>query len=149
MAHYLVTGAAGFIGSRLAEVMLSQGHIVTGVDNLNDAYDVRMKEFRLRRLQAMPQFTFLKLDISDRAAVEKLPIFDAVINMAARAGVRASVENPWAFYESNVTGTLNLLELCRQRGIPKFLTASTAGVYGDKAPRPTPEDADTDHPLQP
>jgi len=149
MAHYLVTGAAGFIGARLAEVLLSQGHTVTGVDNLNNAYDVRMKEYRLRKLQALPGFTFQKLDISDRGSVEKLPAFDAVINMAARAGVRASVENPWVFYESNVLGTLNLLELCRQRGIPKFLTASTAGVYGDKAPHPTPEDADTDHPLQP
>jgi UDP-glucuronate 4-epimerase len=149
MANYLVTGAAGFIASRLAEVMLEQGHTVTGVDNLNDAYDVRMKEFRLRRLQALPGFTFHKLDISDRTAVETLPAFDAVVNLAARAGVRASVENPWVFYESNVLGTLNLLELCKRRGIPKFLTASTAGVYGDKAPRPTPEDADTDHPLQP
>lgn len=149
MANYLVTGAAGFIGARLAETLLAQGHAVTGVDNLNDAYDVRMKEYRLRRLQACTGFTFRKLDIADRAAVETLPAFDAILNLAARAGVRASVENPWVFYESNVLGTLNLLELCRRRGIPKFLTASTAGVYGDKAPRPTPETADTDHPLQP
>jgi UDP-glucuronate 4-epimerase len=149
MANYLVTGAAGFIGARMVEVLLEQDHTVTGVDNLNDAYDVRMKEYRLRKLQALSGFTFHKLDISDRAAVENLPAFDAVVNLAARAGVRASVENPWVFYESNVLGTLNLLELCRQRGIPKFLTASTAGVYGDKAPRPTSEEADTDHPLQP
>jgi UDP-glucuronate 4-epimerase len=149
MANYLVTGAAGFIGARMVEVLLAQDHTVTGVDNLNDAYDVRMKEYRLRKLQTLPGFTFHKLDIFDRTAVENLPAFDAVVNLAARAGVRASVENPWVFYESNVLGTLNLLELCRQRGIPKFLTASTAGVYGDKAPRPTSEEADTDHPLQP
>jgi nucleoside-diphosphate-sugar epimerase len=154
MANYLVTGTAGFIGARLVEVLLSQGHTVTGVDNMNNAYDVRMKEFRLRRLQVLPGFTFHKLDISERKNMEELaglqPVpFDAVINMAARAGVRASVEDPWIFYEANVMGTLNLLELCRQCSIPKFLTASTAGVYGDKAPRPTPEEADTDHPLQP
>ena len=97
MANYLVTGAAGFIGSRVTEMLIEQGHTVTGVDNLNDAYDVRMKEYRLRKLQALPGFTFQKLDISDRAAVEKLPAFEAVINLAARAGVRASVENPWVF----------------------------------------------------
>jgi nucleoside-diphosphate-sugar epimerase len=154
MRHYLVTGAAGFIGARLAEMALEQGHTVTGVDNLNDAYDVRVKEYRLRRLQALKGFTFERLDISDREILNPhSPIFnrkfDAVINLAARAGVRASVEDPWGFVQTNVVGTLNLLELCRQRGIPKFLTASTAGVYGDKAPRPTPEEADTDHPLQP
>jgi len=152
MANYLVTGAAGFIGAGLVEVLLSQGHAVTGVDNLNNAYDVRMKEFRLRRLQVLPGFTFRKLDISRREQVATLAQpapFDAVINLAARAGVRASVEDPWVFYEANVMGTLNLLELCRQTCTPKFLTASTAGVYGDKAPRPTPEEADTNHPLQP
>lgn len=149
MANYLVTGVAGFIGARLAEALLTQGYTVTGLDNLNDAYDIRMKDYRLRRLQKLPGFTFVKVDISDHIEVEKLPGFDAVLNMAARAGVRASVENPREFYRSNVIGTLNLLELCRQRGISKFLTASTAGVYGGNAPRPTPEDADTDHPLQP
>ena len=98
MANYLVTGAAGFIGSRVTEMLIDQGQTVTGVDNINDAYDVRMKEHRLRKLQVLPGFTFQKLDISDRAAVEKLPAFEAVINLAARAGVRASVENPWVFF---------------------------------------------------
>ena len=111
MANYLVTGAAGFIGSRVSEMLLEQGHGVTGVDNLNNAYDVRMKEYRLRKLQVLPGFTFQKLDISEYASVKELPAFDAVIHLAARAGVRASVENPWAFYETNLTGTLNLLEL--------------------------------------
>ncbi len=149
MSNYLVTGAAGFIGSRVSEMLIEQGHAVTGVDNLNDAYDVRMKEYRLRKLQTLPGFTFQKLDISKRAAVERLPAFDAVINLAARAGVRASVENPWAFVETNVTGTLNLLELCRQKGIRKFILASTSSIYGANAPHPTPETADSDHPLQP
>lgn len=154
MAHYLVTGAAGFIGSRVSEMLVSQGHSVTGVDNLNDAYDVRLKEYRLQTLKALPAFNFVKLDISDREAltvhvsIEKAG-FDAVINLAARAGVRASLINPWIFYQTNVTGTLNLLELCRQRGIPKFIQASTSTVYGLNAPTPTPETASTDHPPQP
>jgi UDP-glucuronate 4-epimerase len=149
MANYLVTGAAGFIGSRVTEMLIEQGHIVIGVDNMNHAYDVRMKEYRLRRLQALPGFTFQKLDISERGSVEKLPAFEAVINLAARAGVRASVENPWVFLETNVTGTLNLLELCRRNGIQKFILASTSSIYGANAPHPTPETADSDHPLQP
>jgi nucleoside-diphosphate-sugar epimerase len=149
MADYLVTGAAGFIGARVSEALIEQGHTVAGVDNLNDAYDVRMKEYRLRKLQARPGFTFQKLDISDRGSVEKLPAFEAVINLAARAGVRASVENPWAFVETNIVGTLNMLELCRQKGIKKFILASTSSIYGANAPLPTPESAESDHPLQP
>ena len=149
MANYLVTGAAGFIGSRVSEMLIEQGHTVSGVDNLNDAYDVRMKEYRLRKLQSLPGFTFQKLNISDCKAVEILPAFDAIINLAARAGVRASVENPWTFYETNLSGTLNLLELCRQRGIRKFILASTSSIYGANAPHPTPETADSEHPLQP
>ncbi len=149
MANYLVTGAAGFIGSRVSEMLIEQGHTVSGVDNLNDAYDVRMKEYRLQKLQSLPGFTFQKLNISDCKAVEILPAFDAIINLAARAGVRASVENPWTFYETNLSGTLNLLELCRQKGIRKFILASTSSIYGANAPHPTPETADSEHPLQP
>ncbi len=154
MASYLVTGAAGFIGARLAEMALEQGHTVTGVDNLNDAYDVRMKEYRLRRLQALKGFTFERLDISDREILDPhAPIFnrkfDAVINLAARAGVRASVEDPWVFVQTNIVGTLNLLELCHRQGIRKFILASTSSIYGANAPLPTPETADSDHPLQP
>ena len=149
MANYLVTGAAGFIGARTVEMLIEQGHTITGVDNLNDAYDIRMKEYRLRKLQTLPGFTFQKLDISDRGAVDSLPAFDAIINLAARAGVRASVENPWVFVETNVTGTLNLLELCRRNRIQKFIMASTSSIYGANAPHPTPETADSDHPLQP
>jgi UDP-glucuronate 4-epimerase len=154
VASYLVTGAAGFIGARLAEMALEQGHTVTGVDNLNNAYDVRMKEYRLRRLQALKGFTFERLDISDREILDPhAPIFnrefDAVINLAARAGVRASVEDPWVFVQTNIVGTLNLLELCHRQGIRKFILASTSSIYGANAPLPTPETADSDHPLQP
>jgi nucleoside-diphosphate-sugar epimerase len=154
MAKYLVTGAAGFIGARVAKMLIEQGHTVVGVDNLNDAYDVRMKEYRLRCLHTLRGFAFVRADISDRTFVTGHPslgtqTFDAVINLAARAGVRASVENPWAFVETNALGTLNLLELCRQRGIPKFILASTSSIYGANAPLPTPESADSDHPLQP
>lgn len=149
MANYLVTGAAGFIGARITEMLLADGHTVTGVDNLNNAYDVRIKEYRLRRLQGHPNFDFHKFDISHLDHMKELPAFDAVINLAARAGVPASVENPWIFVETNLVGTLNLLELCRRRGIPKFILASTSSIYGLNAPRPTPETADSDRPLQP
>ncbi len=154
MASYLVTGAAGFIGARVAEMLIEQGHRVTGVDNLNDAYDLRLKEYRLRKLQALSGFEFVRDDIADRNILHRPSSivhrqFDAVINLAARAGVRASLQNPWLFYETNVTGTLNLLEWCRQRGISKFIQASTSTVYGLNAPVPTPETASTDHPPQP
>ncbi len=155
MAHYLVTGAAGFIAHRVSELLLEAGHTVLGVDNMNDAYDVRMKEHRLQRLETRPGFEFLRADIADCVLIEHLRRaasqrpFDAVLHLAARAGVRASVANPHLFYETNVMGTLNLLELCRQVGIPKFVLASTSSVYGANAPLPTPETADSSHPLQP
>jgi UDP-glucuronate 4-epimerase len=154
MANYLVTGAAGFIGFRVSEMLIGMGHSVVGVDNMNDAYDVRMKEYRLRKLQALRGFGFVRDDISDKQILSRpSPLvttkFEAVINLAARAGVRMSVENPWVFLETNVTGTLNMLELCRQHGIPKFLIASTSSIYGANPPYPTPEDVGTDEPLQP
>jgi nucleoside-diphosphate-sugar epimerase len=110
-----------------------------------------MKEYRLRNLQALPGFTFHKLDISEKSIVEQFAKdkFDAVINLAARAGVRTSVENPWVYLESNVTGTLNMLELCRATGTKKFLLASTSSIYGANPPYPTPETASSDQPLQP
>jgi nucleoside-diphosphate-sugar epimerase len=158
MAHYLVTGVAGFIASRVAEILLEAGHSVVGVDNLNTAYDVRVKEYRLGKLQGSPGFKFLRLDISDWGAVEQLdeqavrnsktPGFEAVINLAARAGVRQSVEDPWVYVDTNITGTLNLLEFCHRKEIGKFILASTSSIYGADAPLPTPEEADSDHPLQ-
>lgn len=151
MANYLVTGAAGFIGARTAELLIKDGHTVVGIDNINEAYDLHMKHYRLNRLQAMDGFTFRKLDISDKSIIEELnqEKLDGVINMAAWAGVRASVKNPWIYVESNMTGTLNMLELCRQTGTKKFVTASTSSIYGANPPYPTPESASSSEPLQP
>lgn len=152
MSRYLVAGAAGFIAARVAEMLLAEGHSVVGVDNLNDAYDVRMKEYRLDRLRSQQNFSFSKLDIADKAEVFSLADegpFDAVINLAARAGVRASVENPWLYVDTNVTGTLNLLELAQKTNTEKFILASTSSIYGENAPLPTPETAESGKPLQP
>lgn len=151
MATYLVTGAAGFIGSKVTELLLADGHTVVGIDNLNNAYDVRLKHWRLAQLEGKPGFEFHRLDITDREALRELFSlrFDAVINLAARAGVRQSVENPWVYFETNVTGTLNLLELCREHDVPKFVLASTSSLYGKDNPMPYREDADTNHPLSP
>lgn len=153
MTTYLVTGAAGFIAARVIELLLGDGHSVIGVDNLNDAYDPRLKHWRLERLERFPAFRFHKLDVSDRAALEtfwdEVPPVAAVINLAARAGVRQSVENPWVYQDTNVTGTLNLLEYCRTRNVNKFVLASTSSVYGAQNPMPYREDADTSYPLSP
>ena len=151
MARYLVTGAAGFIGARTSELLIKDGHTVVGVDNMNDAYDPRMKEYRLRKLQAMSKFIFHKLDISNKSTIDQFKgdKFDGVINLAARAGVRSSVEDPWIYVESNMIGTLNMLEICRQTGTKKFVVASTSSIYGENPPYPTPESASSSEPLQP
>ncbi len=153
MAKYIVTGVAGFIASKVAEMLLDEGHAIIGIDNLNDAYDVRMKEYRLWELMQRDGFSFHKLDIADREGVfglaDQAEGAEAVINLAARAGVRASVENPWVYVDTNMTGTLNLLELCRRLEIPKMILASTSSVYGENVPLPTPEDASNNLPLQP
>lgn len=154
MSTYLLTGAAGFIAYRVAEMLLDEGHTVVGVDNLNDAYDVRLKQYRLQRLKDRPGFEFHRLDISDRKSFDpQSPIshgqFSAVINLAARAGVRQAVTNPWVYVDTNMTGTLNLLDFCQREGIHKFILASTSSVYGADAPLPTPEEASSDRPLQP
>jgi len=153
MENYLVTGAAGFIASRVIEILLDAGHTVVGVDNMNDAYDVRMKEYRLKKLIQHPNFTFFLSDITERQTFDtksqlRQRSFAAVINLAARAGVRQSVENPWVYVDTNITGTLNLLEFCREQSIPKLILASTSSVYGDNAPLPTPETVNSDFPLQ-
>jgi nucleoside-diphosphate-sugar epimerase len=153
MPHYLVTGAAGFIASKVSELLLDDGHQVDGLDELNDAYDPRLKLWRLERLKRRPGFHFWQTDIRERAALERLWAqagpFDAVLNLAARAGVRQSLEDPWVYFETNTTGTLNLLELCRHRGVNKLVLASTSSLYGSRNPVPYREDADTNHPLSP
>ena len=151
MANYLVTGAAGFIGARTSELLIKDGNTVVGIDNMNDAYDPRIKEYRLRKLQALPEFTFHELDISNKAIIDQFKDqkFAGVINLAARAGVRYSVEDPWAYVESNMIGTLNMLEICRQTGTKKFVVASTSSIYGEDPPYPTPESAPSSEPLQP
>jgi nucleoside-diphosphate-sugar epimerase len=151
MSHFLVTGAAGFIGARTSTMLIEQGHTVVGIDNLNDAYDPRIKDYRLKKLQALNGFKFHKHDISEKSSIElfKNENFDGVINLAARAGVRFSVENPWVFLESNVMGTLNMLEVCRQYGCKKFIIASTSSIYGENPEYPTPETASSSEPMQP
>lgn len=151
MANYLVTGAAGFIGARTSEFLIKDGHTVVGVDNLNEAYDPRVKRYRLQKLQELPRFTFRKLDISQKSTIDhfKDERFEAVINLAARAGVRASVKDPWVYVETNMIGTLNMLEVCRQTRTKKFIVASTSSIYGEDPPYPTPESASSSEPLQP
>ncbi len=151
MARVLVTGCAGFIASRTAELLLERGDEVVGLDDMNSAGLV-LKEHRLEQLRTHTDFEFVQLDVSDKDAVaNRVPsgAFDGVINLAARAGVRASVEDPWPYVDVNVTGTLNLLELCRERGIPKFVLSSTSSLYGKGAPVPFREDQDTNRPISP
>jgi nucleoside-diphosphate-sugar epimerase len=152
----LVTGCAGFIGWRVSQLLIQEGHTVVGVDNINDAYDVRLKQKRLEELRPQPGFTFYRLDISDRAQLEQLftthregKFCDTIINLAARAGVRQSLDNPWVYCETNVIGTINLLELSRTYEIQKFVLASTSSLYGSDNPRPFREDANTDRSLSP
>lgn len=154
-ATILVTGCAGFIGARVCEMLLSAGQPVLGLDNLNDAYDVRLKAWRLARFADSRGFAFKQVDIADRQALAEAVAgaagdrISAVINLAARAGVRYSVVNPWVYYETNVIGTLNLLELCRQRHVGKFVLASSSSVYGDDNPLPYCEEQSTDRVLSP
>ncbi|MCS7190414.1 MAG: SDR family NAD(P)-dependent oxidoreductase, partial [Fimbriimonadales bacterium] len=145
----LLTGAAGFIGAKTAELLLQEGHAVIGLDNLNDAYDPTLKRWRLSQLERYSQFQFYQVDISEWAPTSQvfeahLP-YDAVINLAARAGVRQSVQNPWVYIATNTTGALNLLELCRQHDVRKYVLASTSSLYGNNE-RPFREDMPTDKP---
>lgn len=158
MAAYLLTGVAGFIGSTVATLLLNSGHTVVGIDSLNAAYDVRLKQWRLEQLRQWSHFTFHHRDICDRAQLDEVlkrwhndygRSCDGVLNLAARAGVRPSVHDPWIYFHTNTTGTLNLLEICRTYDIPKFVLASTSSLYGAHNPLPFHEDADTDRPLSP
>lgn len=148
---FLVTGAAGFIGSRIAKALLDEGHEVVGIDNLNTYYDVTLKQERLHELQRSSAFKFYKLDISDHERLLALPerdSIDRVIHLAAQAGVRYSLENPFAYAESNMTGHLAVLEFCRRAaGAPLLIYASSSSVYGDDAVAPFSEDANVDRPV--
>ena len=153
MSAYLLTGVAGFIGSRVAEFLLADGHTVYGLDNMNDAYDVRLKEYRLAKLIGRQGFHYRKWDISDKAIIKSLHEWlpeevAGVINLAAWSGTRLCMQNPWIYIDTNLTGTLNLMEYCRTYGISKFVTASSSSVYGSKGQPPYKESDDTDHPLQ-
>lgn len=138
MKKVLLTGAAGFIAARTGEMLLERGVHVVGIDNMNDYYDVRLKEYRLKVLRKYKNFVFRKCDIEDRAALGRIfreNRFDAVLNLAARAGVGYSMKNPSVYMTTNADGTLNLLETCRDRGIKKFVLASTSSLYaGQKMP---------------
>ena len=145
----LVTGAAGFIGFHLSMRLLDRGDTVVGVDNFNAYYDVSLKEARLARLVERKGFAIVRADIADRAAMERVFAsgrFDAIVNLAAQAGVRYSVENPHAYVESNVVGFLNILEGARH-GTGHLVFASTSSVYGLGTDLPYRESADTDHPI--
>ena len=146
----LVTGAAGFIGFHLSARLLASGRHVVGLDNLNDYYDVRLKEARVAQLARHPAFTFVRLDLADAAGMRALfeaHRFDRVFNLAAQAGVRYSLAHPQAYVDSNVTGFLNLLEGCRHFGVGHLLYASSSSVYGANARMPFSVHDDVDHPL--
>lgn len=147
--NILVTGSAGFIGSAVAKKLLDGGVNVVGVDNLNDYYNPKLKIWRLKQIESCDNFRFFKSDISDINSIGRIfddYKFDAVINLAARAGVRSSIEDPWVYMQTNVTGTLNLLELARKNNVKKIVSASSSSVYGN-AEIPFSEDQNTDKPV--
>ncbi len=146
----LLTGAAGFIGMHTTERLLARGDAVVGVDNLNDYYDVRLKEARLARLTPHANFSFHKLDVADRDAMAALFAAERperVIHLAAQAGVRYSLTNPHAYVESNLTGFMNILEGCRHNGVAHLTYASSSSVYGGNTALPFDEHQNLDHPI--
>lgn len=152
---YLITGVAGFIGSQVSRLLLKQDNEVVGVDNLNDYYDVRLKDWRISQLQCLPQsanFSFKKIDIENRDDISELfeehKSFDAVLNLAARAGVRYSLENPGIYLSTNILGTLNLLECMKHSGCLKLVLASTSSLYAGQK-MPFNEDLSVNEPLSP
>ena len=147
---YLVTGAAGFIGAATCQKLLSQGHTVVGIDNLNDYYDVNLKLARLELIKDNSNFSFVKLDIAERTAMAELfknEQFDRVIHLAAQAGVRYSIENPDAYADSNLVGHLNVLEGCRHNKVAHLVYASSSSVYGLNEKTPFETTDSVDHPV--
>lgn len=148
--HVLVTGAAGFIGSHVAERLLARGDRVLGLDNLNDYYDPALKQARLGRLEEAPGFRFVRLDLADRAGMAELfaaERFDSVIHLAAQAGVRYSITHPNAYLDSNLTGFGHVLEGCRAQGVAHLVYASSSSVYGGNTKMPFAETDAVDHPV--
>jgi len=148
--NVLVTGAAGFIGYHLSKRLLGNGCRVTGIDNLNSYYDVSLKEARLEKLKPFENFSFLKEDISNKDAMEKIigsTRFDVVVNLAAQAGVRYSLENPQAYVDSNIIGFVNILECCRHNSVKHLVFASSSSVYGANTKMPFSVHHNVDHPV--
>ena len=148
--NILVTGAAGFIGAALSERLLGRGHEVTGFDNFNDYYDPALKEARAARLEGRPGFRMVRADLADAAALGAVfdaTRFDVVVNLAAQAGVRYSLENPAAYVRSNLVGFANVLERCRRHGLPRLVYASSSSVYGGNRKMPFSEDDRVDAPV--
>ena len=149
---YLITGAAGFIGYHTAKRLLENNNEIIGIDNINDFYDINLKNARLKELSKHENFNFYNTDLTNKSNVLNLQNenkIDAVIHLAAYAGVRTSLSDPWAYQENNVTATLNLLELCKISSIKNFTLASTSSVYGDNKSLPTNETIPTSNPLSP
>lgn len=147
---YLVTGAAGFIGNFVAERLCKEGHEVIGLDNLNDYYDPNLKLARLKRIEHLDSFTFVKLDLADRDGIAKLfstEKFERVIHLAAQAGVRYSIENPMAYIDSNIVGFATILEGCRHNNVNHLVYASSSSVYGANKKIPFSTDDNVDHPV--
>ena len=149
--NILVTGCAGFIGWKVSQLLLDMNKNIIGVDNMNNYYDPALKRWRLKSLKAFPGFTYYRADIGNYKKLKKVfdeNKVDAVINLAARAGVRASVEDPWVYLDTNTKGTLNLLECCKDNKVKKFVLASTSSLYASRD-MPFKEDAITDSPMAP
>ena len=146
----LVTGAAGFIGFHVSKSLLERGDDVVGLDNMNDYYDVSLKEARLKILDSYENFKFIRCDLADRATIERLfktEDFERVINLAAQAGVRYSLKNPYSYIDSNVVGFLNILEGCRHNGVEHLVYASSSSVYGANTKMPFSVHHNVDHPI--
>jgi UDP-glucuronate 4-epimerase len=146
----LVTGAAGFIGFHTAKALLDRGDEVIGLDNLNPYYDVSLKHARLRELEPFPRFKFVKLDLTDRDGIADLfagERFERVVHLGAQAGVRYSIEDPFAYIDSNLQGTITILEGCRHNGVEHLVYASTSSVYGANTKMPFTVHQNVDHPL--